>query len=332
MPRNVSDASTWLDEITQELTAAWLRCVWTQWGLLGGTAGGARPTHPVAAIDPEALLLASLDLLDAEPRLADVLRGWLRANAPLVSVQRLRNLATTRSAFATSRGAGRLAWLAEVARVEAKDARWRLLARSTTSGEEFAPPTRGKSPPPPLRPTEGHHLLLRLRLGFGVGVKADVLALSLSRLTVWSSIREVATTLGYSNAPVRRALDDLATGGFLDRRPGHPVRYRADVARWESLLGAQGLSVGWGEWDARFRFAANWIAWAEASARHPASAYALSVQARALLATHLDDEGIALMIAAPEEVLARVRQVVRDVARVMRAVEVDARGWCGAPD
>ncbi len=310
------DAESTLAALTRDLEDAFVACAWTQWKLLGGTAAARKPAGPVAPIDPEALLLASLTLRDLEPRLADVMRDWLRANAGLISVQRLRNLAPHYASLEADDGRARLGWLAQVALTEAKDARWRGLAsRSPAVAAGAMGRARAKSPPPAMRPTESHQLLLRLRLGLGVGIKADVVAFLLGRSADWHTIRDIARALTYTPAPLRRALEDLANAAFIDRRLGHPVRYAVDPARWQGLLALDGASRAWGSWDERFRFAAGWMTWARAPRRSPLTAYVFSVQARALRAEHREVFGAAESVIerAGAETALVLTEIVREV-------------------
>lgn len=302
-----------LSTFTDELEAALLDRVWRQWALVGAGAAAARPDGSVAPIDPEALLLASLGLLDAEPRLVDVIHGWIRANARLISVQRLRNLAPHYATLTTTDGAARLAWLAQVARVEAKDARWRSLSgRSTAVPAALRP--RGKSAPPPLEPRGGHQLVLRMRLGFGVGIKADVLSVLLSPPDDWMTIRELADALTYTPAPVRRALDDLTASAFVDRDTARPVRYRVDPARWRPLLGEDAAAAPWVSWDARYRFVVDWGTWARSDRGPKQSAYAVVVAAREVLQRHGRTLGLsqrAVQGAEVERTLAAIEALMR---------------------
>lgn len=286
-----SDAAAMVKELTGDLEDALLERVWSQWMLLGATAAGRRPSRPMAQIDPEALLLASLLLREREPRLDDVLRGWLRSNAALVSVQRVRNLAPHYANLRDSAGQQQLAWLAHLALTEGKDARWRALAASAPvmiamQSSLESSRARSKSPPPALQPTEPHTLLLRLRLGLGVGIKADVVAFLLGRNDDWHTIRGISDALTYTLAPMRRALEDLANAAFIDRRSGHPVRYRVTPSRWQELLALPASGFEWGGWDERFRFAADWLAWAHTPRQVALTDYVCSVEARALFGRH----------------------------------------------
>ena len=74
--------------------------------------------HLRAVVDPEALVLASLVLLDQERRLGD-----------LLSVQRMKNLTADYPEPVRAPLAHRVAWFATVARDVGKDLRWRSLAQ-----------------------------------------------------------------------------------------------------------------------------------------------------------------------------------------------------------
>lgn len=320
-----SDAASTVKELTSDLEDALLDNVWSQWMLLGATAAGRRPSRPTTQIDPEALLLASLLLREREPRLDDVLRGWIRSNAALVSVQRVRNLAPHYANLRDSAGQQQLAWLAHLALTEGKDARWRALAMSAPviamQSSLESSRARSKSPPPALQPTEPHHLLLRLRLGLGVGIKADVVAFLLGRNDDWHTIRTITDALTYTPVPTRRALEDLADAGFIERRAGHPVRYRVTPARWQGLLALPASGFSWGGWDERFRFASGWIRWARTPRREELTGYVFSVEARELLIRHEDIFGQAEMELTGREtalVLARIANQVSVFAAALR--------------
>src|SRR4051794_35645237 len=78
------------DEVLSDLR----EFAWTQWAQLGVSAAAPERRKERAA-DPEALLLFTLEIGRAEPRLFDEVLDWFASNEPLVSVQRLRNLCAT---------------------------------------------------------------------------------------------------------------------------------------------------------------------------------------------------------------------------------------------
>ena len=187
-----------------------LGVLWRQWGTLGASTA----SHPARGlIDPEALVLASLAFQDEERRLADVLRWWATTGAPLLSVTRIRNLARQ---FPVS-VRDRLGEFAACALGEGRDFRWRPLARPSGRPAGRRRKALGREPKVLAPPA----LLLRLRLGFGVAVKADLLAVLLGSPGGWLSVREIAAPRtiwcrpGWSRRHVRRRPDTGST-----RNPG----------------------------------------------------------------------------------------------------------------
>jgi hypothetical protein len=234
-------------------------------------------------VDPEALLLASLGLLAHEQRLRDVITDWVASNADVLSVQRLRNLlANGGTAYDEARDT-RVAWLAAVARDLGKDPRWKPLAG--THPHAIAARTMRTVR---VRTIEPSALMPRMRLAFGVGVKADLLSFLLANAGDAFTIREIAEAVGYTVASVRRAAGDLAASRFvLLVERGEPARYRVALHAWRPLLGwGDEVAVAWGAWRARFAAIDAILQWADASQGHPLSAYAFAVRCRTLLSEH----------------------------------------------
>jgi len=78
-------------------------------------------------------------------------------------------------------------------------------------------------------------LVLRLRAGFGVGSKADVLSYLLARGGADHSVKETVHVTGYTDRAVRTALEEVARAGFIREAPGRPSLYSADPAAWNPL-------------------------------------------------------------------------------------------------
>ena len=153
-----------IDEIASAAREAAVEAVWRQWSLLGAPVTGANPT-PRSVIDPEALLLLSASMRSTERRLDDVLAWWAAAGSTLVSVQRTTTL-LRRFPPAVRTGMAPFA----AAAVEAGDGRWVALSRAADEGTLTSRGKRGGEP----RLIPYPALMLRLRAGFGVGVKAEV--------------------------------------------------------------------------------------------------------------------------------------------------------------
>jgi hypothetical protein len=232
-----------LSSIAGTLKAALVEASWAQWSAIEGWAAG-KPARSV--VDPEALVLTSLWLESEEPRLWRVARVWARGGARYLSVQRMKNLA----AHYPKRAQDRLGDFAWECWKEGKDARWRPLARKPSSavrerGRELAPSARFEHPAA---------LLLRLRIGLGVGIKADVLAYLLGSAGARRTLREITFATVYHRRAVNRAVEELVVAGFIVALATAPASYRADLGRWEPLLQLGKSPPIWWEWDAICRF------------------------------------------------------------------------------
>lgn len=301
-----SDAGSEVGRVAADLQAALLDVVWRQWRALGAAAarGAAEKSQLRTIIDPEALVLVSLLLVDAERRLPDLLHDWVVRNSDLLSVQRMRNLQSHYAEPLQGVLTARIAWLAGVAQHEGKDVRWRPLAAAASSPEPLEEALRTSGPPPTnsarstrstrstkkaratrVRLTSSATLLLRLRLGFSVGVKADLLAYLLSHAGSWMTVREVTRATGYTATAVRRAADDLAAARFVELNESQPTGYRAVQETWSSLLALEELPH-WGSWHERFVFSATFLQWANAMHDRPLSWYAYGANGRELLEGH----------------------------------------------
>ena len=267
-----------IDEIASAAREAAADAVWRQWSLLGAPVSGASPA-PRSVIDPEALLLVSASIRSSERRLDDVLGWWAVAGSPLLSVQRTTTLLRR---FPPSARAGVASFA--IAAAAAGDGRWATLAR--TAGEASLD-SRGKRGGEP-RLTPYPALMLRLRAGFGVGVKADLLAILLAMGGADATVRSLSQASAYTPAAVRRAAQEMEAAAFVRRTHDRPVTYYVDPGRWTVLLeepgGTAGNGQGWRSFAQLFAFLA-WVgAWAEE--QRDASPYVASSAARDLYEAH----------------------------------------------
>jgi hypothetical protein len=258
-----------LEEITTQLA-------WRQWRAIGGSAATKERWHSI--VDPEALVLASLFLVNREPRITDVLYSWVELNADLLSVQRMKNLQKDYPQQVQER----VAEFATRARVLAKHPKWRSLsddlAESTFTN---LPDVRRASRLEARQPT---NLVLRLRLALGVGTKADVLALMLGSERPLT-IREIADALSYTSVGIRTAVSDLASAGFIVVAGGKPAAFAAPRKEWSILLHLQS-QPRWVAWHHWFALVIGLLAWSEQAARKQIGEYATDVQIRELVARH----------------------------------------------
>lgn len=214
-----------LHSLEEHLGEVGAEAAWTQWTALdAGTLQNGRRAS--AIIDPEALLLLSLYLIPAEQRLRDLTRWWAKVGSGLLSVQRTKTLIRdfppgVEECFQT------FSHWAE----EAGDKRWKRYAAGETGGFDRA---RKGPDEPTLRSSAS--LLLRLRAGFGVSAKADVLAFLLGIGGQAATTKKATEATRYSRATISGALEDLSRADFIEKSSGRPVEYRGPVRSWMTLL------------------------------------------------------------------------------------------------
>lgn len=268
-------SSATLEEIGSLAREAAIQAAWVQWRSV--RAGALTPSKQAARsiIDPEALVLVSLAMLDHERRLTDMLAWWARVGTRLLSVQRIKRLVGAYPACVQER----LGHFARSA-VEAKDARWKRYA----GVEPLAARDRQKkeTETPNLVPASA--LMLRLRAGFGVSAKVDVLALLLGMNEREATVQTVAEATNYSTATVWETVRSMALAQFIHATDTRPVGYYVQLQPWSTLLHLGNDIPAWRYWHSMFAFLAHVDAWSRST--ESGSEYVLSSQARDLFEVH----------------------------------------------
>lgn len=265
--------------VAATMTAAAAKAARAQWAMLDGAEVPEGAQQRV--IDPEALLLMSLWLLRSDPALRRVVHDWVEMWSDLLSVQRTRNIAKSFSAEVEQE----LRAVASTALERGKDFRWTPVVKGSIA------PVRGVSSDddPALTPTGSSRagapslpvgraalLVLRFRMAFGVGARADALAYLLARGTAWSTVTEIATATGYTPSAIRRALDRMAEADIVLTVDDGATRFRCEAAPWAALLGLQVDVAPWPYWLQHFTFVATLVEWAESVSRRKLTAYAIT--------------------------------------------------------
>lgn len=239
------------------------RLLWRQWSRLG--VAGTDAGDDRAILDPEGMILFTLEAARTEPRLFDEMLDWLLRNGQAIDVQRLRNILRQDSG-----GPARL--LAAVASLLAEQetsAKWIRLAEPSAAvpkereplfllgNGSRAPEPRSRdprfdragyvrSPFVPRQLSSGVPrmspacLRFRLRAFFGIGIRSEIAAFLLTHEGGVNG-DAVARAIGFSPPGVQEALREMETSDLvLSRREGREKRYFLDRNRWREFLGLAG--------------------------------------------------------------------------------------------
>jgi len=198
-----------LNKLREDLTDL----LWDQWTVLGGAGSGRAGAVPFA-IDPEALLLATMRFGRADSRLSGEALDWLARNGKLVSLQRIKNVQLATRVAGTE-------CLRELAgfMTDAGYRNWHSLDQwaskaSSRSGGGFVPEgfrARDMSQVPDCAAPEA--FILRLRTLFGVSARPEVLTWLLSHRSGYAA--EIARDVGWFSKSVQAILNELELSGLL---------------------------------------------------------------------------------------------------------------------
>lgn len=294
---------------------------WAQWSALTAAAVDARARRPWSTVDPEALVLASLAVRRHERRLNDIVFGIARSGTRLLSVQRMSTLVETYSTLAQE-GFHEFAWAA----AEAGDQRWAPHAERPAPEAQPVRPKRVGS----LRLLDGPGLMLRLRTGLGVGVRADVLAYLLGMHGAAVPLKGIALATGYTARGIRRAAEEMAVGGFVQQTNDSPVAFSADHRAWAGVLDLNEARSGgragvppWRYWSLVYGFMVAVDQWAANAEADGWSDYVASSRARDLVEDHAPRLKLA-RIDLPDPALATGAAYLEDFARAVGRLPA----WC----
>jgi len=244
-------------ELRERVASTLLRFSGDQWAQMGVFVATDR--RDPWAQDPEALLVFTLEVGRADPRLFDEVLDWLRANGDLVSARRLSHLSqhdpvrpivdaavewAAANGSTLRRGSGTL---------EPKSEPVRLFRQPGVPGREdsiflshgFVKPVTtpsGKSTPPDLgRPI---NLAFRLRRHFGVSARAEIVRFLLTTGVPNATALAISAAAASSKRNVSDALAELSAAGDVERFwVGNEARYGINRERWAGFLGLDPLAI-----------------------------------------------------------------------------------------
>ena len=259
-----------------------LNFLWRQWSSLG-VAGGAR-SEDEWVIDPEALLLFSIEISRYEPRLFDEILDWLVVNGRWIDIQRLRGIVKSKDEKTQRLMSAAANFLSQ----EAKSYRrkWQALAGlkasdlrvkeemlfTTREGEPFPRPGEMSEPfnkygflrenfslrkmSRPVSVAARSNMRFLLRALFGIGSRSECILYLLTHEAGHPA--EIADAIGISVRATQDTLIELSDSGLVMTRikGKRKIEYWLSQKKWgEFLLGAssdeQKLPV-WLDWISLF--------------------------------------------------------------------------------
>jgi hypothetical protein len=316
---------------------------WDEWAQMGLLATPQRRSP--WAQDPEALIVFTLEVARAEPRLFDELMDWMLVNESLLSVRRLRAMCVDETDRALVVAA--LGWLARQrprARLEgetptAATAALKPLFRADVQGgktdEDFAgagwsrPPLSPSHKSRPPDPTAPINLAFRLRQILGVSIRAEVVRILLSTESPWVNAQTLARSTGYAKRNVHNALAGLSAAGVVAAfTVGSEQRYTADRLAWSALLGCAADDLpAHRDWPQLLSVLRRVLRWTEQPDLESMSDYLRASSARDLLEAIRPDlafAGIPVdLSSSPENTMRNLEEVVE---RLLEKIGAEPRG------
>lgn len=287
-------------ETRQRLERGLLDFAWNEWAQLGVLATPSRASP--WAQDLEALLVLSLDVARADPRLFDEILDWLVHNEGLVSVRRLRTLA--RRSREPSLTEGALSWLAQH-RPKARFSRPTKTARAPEPRRLFFDegfPIRRPDEPflehgwlrPEVDPSGKARAAdlgkaiafgLRLRRLLGSGARAECVRVLLCTDAPRATASAITRSAAFSKRNVHEALHELEEAAVVTAAStGYQARYGIDRSRWAALLEVEPPFPAHVEWVQLLGALGAILEWLRIGVAPDASDYLTGSAVRELLA------------------------------------------------
>jgi len=296
-----------LAQLKKEFNETLLSFAWRQWGQMGVSAHVSKADS--WTVDPEALLLFSIEIGRLEARMFDEIMDWCIRNSRLINIQRLRNLAKRDPYYpvvllssiveTVRRYSGNRAWKAiKPDRVASTGTRPLLMSSEEPEslpvqrrdpifdsyGFVRSPYVPSKKSVPPLARAP-FNLDFKLRGIFGISSRAEIIRYLLLRKGAEANAAAIADAAGFAKRNIIESLNDLASAGVVRvRNQGNEKIYSLPVDDWLSLLGICNSDItDWVAWPSMFRALSMIFSWLIKPETLSLSPYLLSSGARSLI-------------------------------------------------
>jgi hypothetical protein len=248
-----------LKELYNKLIEIQLTHLWNQWALLGVSGYGKKNNH---IIDPEALLLYSLEIARYDARLYDEILDWCFVNGEFLSIPRIKTLLKS---FPVNR---QLTALSELISFKTRTLKWNKIVASEkndiieplfmniTTGSPLPiignadqihlqnglnrPECRFRGYSSPFPSNETGALILKLRALFGITVRCEIIASLIDGSEKHPS--QIARETDYYQKTVQDTISCMSRSAFIQMRTqGRLKKYFLDKSFISLICGNENL-------------------------------------------------------------------------------------------
>lgn len=250
-----------------------LDLVWKQWTHLGIYSDVKNPGLWI--IDPEALLLFTLEIGRYDARLYDEVLSWLVENEQMINAQRLQNIMKADENIDKTL----IAAAASILLRNNRSAKWKKLSANKNknkkplflSQDAEGLPVWGEKdedyihhgwirPNLALRKISGKidlfrlsNLVIRLRYLFGINLRAELVVYLLTHEA--GNPTEISKKIYYSQPTIKQVCDEIEKSGMALMTPsGREIKITLDPERWAGFLKIREIKkIRWVNWPEIFK-------------------------------------------------------------------------------
>jgi hypothetical protein len=287
-----------LNDLKSKVNAYIIDFLWNQWSQLG--VAGNTITRNEWIIDPEALILFSLNCARYDSRLFDEIIDWMIVNERWISLQRIKSL---KKQYNNEQTASIFAAIASTINKRKSNIRWEAFSKFKLETDTQMKPLflnhdgtimpllgepdanfksagwlRSEINPRRLSIqipfSTPSNLILHLRSLFGLSPKAEIIAYLMSNNR--TNVSDLVTATGYTRPPIHESLNDLLAGGYINTKKLKSGQiYSLNTERWKQFIGINHKSSIWIDWQSVFISIDKLIAFFEAAQTDKMSEYLL---------------------------------------------------------
>lgn len=247
----------------------------SQWDILHGSNSVPENAAAESFIDPEALLLMSLQLQQADTRFSEEIAWFCEENSHLINYYRLNQLSWRYPL-------GIRVQLSACIHLDRKSIQHTYpFSKSLLSSDTLISNINSA---PVLSAKQA--LILRLRSGFGASAETDILGCIIGNNNELDGDR-ISQLTGYPEEALQRRLDLMILSKFIKRNAkGFTDTYRANTAFTSSLLKSQADHPKWLNWMHIYSFLSHTIHFSSKDIDGETKLFALSKEAGRIIEDH----------------------------------------------